>query len=140
MTINQLITQSNSFTDESVTSVIALEFVNMAVAIINNECDLTLPLFENVTEDYISLSDSWQKALIGSYLSYGVKMNDASLNEAQEYKLEFEKQLQSFKNSPNGAALVSDDLKSLDFGGVYGIDTTDAVDMGLFGNSQRGGM
>jgi hypothetical protein len=129
---------SNNFTDETLSNVNALNFANVAISLINNECDLDLPKFENVLDDYSAIADSWLTNMIGSYLSYGIKMNDASMNEAVEYKTQFLTSLQAFKNSPNGAELVSNEYKSADFGGIYGMDTSGAVDMGWFGPSNKG--
>ena len=84
--------------------------------------------------------------------SYGVKMNDSSLSEADRYLDEFYRALDNFKqalgdlvssydpNDSTGNSGISPDLvKQEGFGGVYNIDTSNAIDVGFFGADSNGG-
>jgi hypothetical protein len=138
MTINGIIAASDFYTDENISSVMALEFCNTAIALINNECDLSLPNFIDSITDYTALKENWIRGIVLPYLNYGVKANDTSINEYRDYQAEFREGLAKFKNSPNGAAIISDEFKSGDFGGIYGMDTSEAIDRSFFDSSSRG--
>ena len=88
--------------------------------------------------------------MISPYLSYGIKMNDSALSEANIYLDEFYKALNSFKDSigtlveqyENGDTengLSGEYINSIGYGGVYGIDTSDAINIGFFGSNGNGG-
>lgn len=148
MTISELTSLSNSFTDESVLISNCINYANAAIAIINNEVNLILPFFEmdtnSSTVDYTALPKQWQISLIGNYINYSVKLNDSSMTEAKEYKTNFYDALSRFKEQAGGvdstgASIISDAYKGEGFGGVYTLDTSGAIDMGWFGPRTGGG-
>lgn len=77
---------SDSYTDEMVMSGQVLHFFNGGISFINTELSTNLPMTDNAGQDYTALSDSWLNQIVGNYISWGIKMQDGSLNEAREYK------------------------------------------------------
>lgn len=139
MKLSDMMTVSDSYTDEVLTSGNALKYSNEAVARINTKFSIALPFFADTTTDYDALNESWCRRLYVTYMNYAVKMNDSSLNEAMMYKNEFDIALQEF------GAIYLDLLDAEYIGdgnvpGVYQIDTSDAVDSGWFTNNGRGGL
>ena len=150
MKLEEIIQTSDIFTDENLAHTDLLKIANTGISRINNECNTKFPLFNNVTEEYTAIPKFWLRTLLNNYLSYGVKMNDTSLNEADRYLDEFYKLLKTFKEKLTTMAImyeqgdtengVSSDYLILEgLGGVYGIDTSDAVNIGYFGNMGNGG-
>jgi len=133
MTLTELMNTSNDFTDENISIAMALSFVNAGIDVINMECGIKLPVFKDATTDYLALDRSWISGILGNYLSYAIKMNDSSRDEALVYKDEFLNALTLFKNSPTGLATVSDEYKEDYSGGIYKMDTSNAIDQGWFG-------
>lgn len=152
MSLDDVIANSEFFTDENHETVNYLSLGNKAIAIINTECKT---LFPRVTESntlYTYMPKDWFFALLSPYMSYGVKMNDSSLTEAEMYLEEFYRALGNFKDNlgtlvasydpddTTGDSGISPDLvKDEGFGGVYEIDTSNAINMGFFGNDGNGG-
>lgn len=101
MTLDEIVVVSDSFTDESATAQMKMGFGNTAIAIINTKLGLMLPRITGAKEDYKALPWSWFQRILTPYISYGVKMNDGSLNEAQFYKEEFEQALFDLKSDIN---------------------------------------
>lgn len=99
MTLTELYKQSEYYTDETMSATFALSYANKALAYINTELNLLLPFFPDALTAYTALSDSWLMRLILPYLNYGIKMNDASMNEAVRYEEEFFAALSSFRES-----------------------------------------
>lgn len=146
MTVNEIMTASDSFTDEVCTATWARTFTNQAIAKINMFLGTSLPLLKPTENEYSPsyLPDDWQYTLIVTYVNWGVKMNDTSLNEADRYLQEFNEYLKLLKSrmnevideeyrKPNGNG--DEDTGS---GGVYVLDTHDAIDWGWFGRRTRG--
>lgn len=96
MKLKDIMITSDAFTDELQTKIFATNFANQALSIINTEVGLLLPFIKDMNEEYIALPSSWFQRLIGFFIMYGIKMNDGSMNEALEYKEEFEKGLRAF--------------------------------------------
>ena len=150
MTLQEVITNSQFFTDETVIQVNSLSVANKALSIINTECKTLFPFMDNVTDTYSHMPSNWLFALLSPYLSYAIKMNDSSLSEADRYLDEFYKALNNFKDSLGSLISsydetdpergISPDMVAKEgLGGVYEIDTSNAINMGWFGNAGNGG-
>ena len=126
---------SDAFTDETVTNDFSMRYANQAISHINTALRVNLPFFTDLTTDYVALSDSWLMRLVGNYISYGVKMNDSSLEEAKEYKILFLEAVAELESVSDTA--IDDIYKDDTTGGVYQIDTSKAINFGWFG-SERG--
>ena len=150
MTLSSIIKKSNIFTDESLLTENLISIANKGIARINTECGTKFPDYNSDNEEYDAFPDNWQTDLITNYMSYGVKMNDSSLTEADMYLDEFYKVLNSFKDklgtlvdnyekgdTDNG--ISPDYIEKDGFGGVYGIDTSGAINIGFFGYQGNGG-
>lgn len=147
----EVITDNSAiFTDENFTDEDLLSLANKAISRINTECGTKFPFYKSISEEYIAFPADYQLDLISSYVSYGIKMNDSSLSEADRYLDEFYRVLAKFKDklgtlvdnyekgdTENG--ISSEFINSEGFGGVYGIDTSGAINVGFFGNNSNGG-
>lgn len=150
MTLKDIVSNSQFFTDESINSVNYLSVANKAIAIINTECKTKFPRIETDTDIYDFMPKDWLFALLSPYISYAIKMNDSSLSEADRYLEEFYRALNNFKDilgtllenydeeDPN-SGISSDMISDLGFGGVYQIDTSNAINIGYFGNDGNAG-
>lgn len=136
MNLQQLLEWSEEFTDEVQTEGFALAFANQALSIINTELGLKLPLINSLTENYTALPESWFVRFLVSYLNFGVKMNDSSVNEALIYKQEFELALIKFRDIAR--TILDEDYIDDSIQSAYRIDTTSSIDLGWF-NSGGGG-
>lgn len=103
MKLSDVNTVSDSFTDEVQSAQFSISYANQAISEINAEVGLILPFIKTVQEEYTALPDTWFHRLIGWFISYGIKMNDGSMNEALEYKDWFLRALQSFKEVAVGS-------------------------------------
>ena len=150
MTLYNIIKKSNIFTDENLASEDLINIANKGISRINTECGTLFPDYKGINEEYDAFPDTWQTDLITSYMSYGVKMNDSSLTEANMYLDEFYRALSSFKdklstlvdNFENGNisnGISSEYIDKTGFGGIYGIDTSGAINVGFFGFNGNGG-
>lgn len=152
MTIDDIVANSEFFTDETHETINYLSLGNKAIAIINTECKTKFPRVTASDVPYTYMPKDWLFALLSPYMSYGVKMNDSSLTEAEMYLEEFYRALGNFKDNlgslvasydpddTSGDSGVSPDLINDDgFGGVYPIDTSNAINVGFFGNDGNGG-
>lgn len=149
MRIDEIRTASDSFTDEVCTDTWCRTFINEAIAAINMNLGISLPLLGGSELEYKTeyLPNTWQQALFVNYVNYGVKMNDTSLNEADRYLQKFNDYLQLLKSQITD--VVADEFLKPDgkgnndgvvgVGGVYGLDTSSAIDWGWFSNHGRGG-
>lgn len=150
MTLKTITENSSIFTDETLTSDNLLSFANKGISRINTECKTLFPFFESMSEEYNAFPDMWMLDLLSPYISYGIKMNDGSLSEADRYLDEFYRVLSQFKDSlgtlvdaydkgdtKNGVS--SEYIDEVGFGGVYGIDTSGAINIGFFASNGNGG-
>lgn len=150
MTLQTITDNSAVFTDESFDDEDLISLANKGISRINNECGTLFPGYKSMTAEYSAFPNNWQLDLISNYVSYGIKMNDSSLTEANMYLDEFYKALNSFKdklgilvdnyekgNEENG--ISPDYIDKTGFGGVFGIDTSGAVNIGFFGSNSNGG-
>ena len=150
MTLQDIITNSQFFTDETIIQINSLSVANKALSIINTECNTLFPFMESLNAMYSYMPSNWLFALLSPYLSYAIKMNDSSLTEADRYLDEFYRALNNFKDKL-GSLLSSYDETDPDsgispdmivkegLGGVYEIDTSNAINIGWFGNNGNSG-
>ena len=150
MTLKTITTNSAIFTDENFSDADLLSIANKGISRINTECKTLFPFYTSIDEDYKYIPSNWQLDLISNYVSYGIKMNDSSLSEANMYLDEFYRVLNTFKdnlgslidryeNGDTEGGISSEYIDSVGFGGVYGIDTSGAINVGFFGNNSNGG-
>ena len=147
MKITEIMSASDSFTDEVCTETWARTFTNQAISKINMFLGTSLPLLQATDSEYsiTYLPDDWQYALLVTHVNYGVKMNDTSLNEADRYLQEFNEYLKLLKSRMN--EVIDDEFlkpsgngdEDTGNGGVYVLDTSEAIDQGWFKYSNRGG-
>lgn len=86
MRITDLSTTSDAFTDEYILPEDMLKFFNQGIAYLNSRLKTKFPFAKSAQEDYTALKETWLRQIVGNYMSYGIKMQDGSLNEAREYK------------------------------------------------------
>ena len=150
MTLSDITKNSSIFTDESFSDADLLSLANRAISRINAECRTLLPFYIDLSSVYDALPDIWQLDIISPYISYGVKMNDSSITEANIYLDEFYKALNNFKDNIGTLVEMYDNgdtkngvsgeyINTVGYGGVYNIDTSDAINIGFFGNNGNGG-
>ena len=150
MKLADITKNSAIFTDENFSVEDILSLANRAISRINVECKTLFPDYTSTTEEYTAIPANHQFDMISPYLSYGIKMNDSSLSEANIYLDEFYKALNCFKD--NIGSLVEkyeqgdtehgiscEYIYNVGIGGLYGIDTSNAINIGFFGNNGNGG-
>ena len=150
MTLQDIVNNSQFFTDETVAQINSVSVANKALSIINTECKTLFPFMENLSDTYSYMPRNWLFALLSPYLSYAIKMNDSSLSEADRYLEEFYRALNNFKD--NLGSLIStydetdpesgispDMIVEDGLGGVYQIETDNAINVGWFANTGNGG-
>ena len=150
MTLADIIKNSSIFTDENLSIEDLISIANRAISRVNTECKTLFPFYEDSTSEYTAIPAIWQFDIISPYLSYGIKMNDSSLSEADRYLDEFYKALNNFKDNlgslvdayEKGDAVngVSGEyINDIGYGGVYAMDTSGAINLGFFGSNGNGG-
>lgn len=150
MTLQDIVNNSQFFTDETVAQLNSVSVANKALSIINTECKTLFPFMENLSDTYSYMPSNWLFALLSPYLSYAIKMNDSSLSEADRYLEEFYRALNNFKDNlgslistydeTDPESGISPDLIVEDgLGGVYQIETDNAINVGWFGSNGNGG-
>lgn len=88
MTLSEIATLANNYTDENIRTNIIRGFVNTSLSRINAELKTKLPLI-NEGEDYTALGSDWIHTIVIPYVCWSIKMNDGSLNEARMYELQY---------------------------------------------------
>lgn len=150
MTLAEIVQNSQFFTDESIDQSNSINVANKALAIVNTECKTLFPNITGLNTTYTYMPSKWLFALLSPYISYAIKMNDSSLTEADRYLEEFYRALNNFKdslgqlvadydNTDPESGISSDMLADTGFGGVYQINTANAINHGWFGNNSNGG-
>ena len=150
MTSQDIITNSQFFTDETIIQINSLSVANKALSIINTECNTLFPFMENLNDMYSYMPSNWLFALLSPYLSYAIKMNDSSLTEADRYLDEFYRALNNFKDKLGSllasydetdpeSGISTDMVAQEGLGGVYEIYTSNAINTGWFANDGNGG-
>jgi hypothetical protein len=150
MTLEEIVMNSEFFTDETIENLNSVNVANKALAIVNSECKTLFPFMEDMETLYTYMPKNWLFALLSPYISYAIKMNDGSLSEADRYLEEFYRALGNFKDSLGtliaeyddtdfNSGISSDMISETGFGGAYAIDTSNAINIGFFGNNGNGG-
>jgi len=150
MTLSDIVTNSQFFTDETVAQINSVSVANKALSIINTECKTLFPFMENLNDLYTYMPKNWLFTLLSPYISYAIKMNDSSLSEADRYLEEFYRALNNFKDNLGSlldsyvegdpeSGIAGDMVAEIGLGGVYEIDTSNAINIGFFGNNGNGG-
>lgn len=116
MTLNDIASVANSYTDESISTTIIKGFVNSAISKINTNIKSILPTIHD-TEAYTALSDDWINSVIVPYVCWSIKMNDSSLNEANSYLYQYEVGMKELKKNKHEA--ISTDYQGSSFKTVY---------------------
>jgi len=120
MNLTQMTQVANAYTDENMRVNQTLFFANEAIGTINAELDCELPFIESASNDYIALSETWIRQVLIPYISYSIKMNDASLQEAGVFYNSYEQGLERLKNKRKTA--IPKDYQKESFSGVWRID------------------
>lgn len=131
MNLTDITQAANAFTDENYSSTLVMHYVNTAIGIINSRLKAKLPFITSTIDDYDALSDSWIMSLLVSYAAYGIKMNDGSLNEAENYLMAFESAMKDLEESKLTA--ISEEYREPGFDGVYKADLSRGINVGWFG-------
>ncbi len=132
MTLTEMTSAANSYTDENFKPTQCLFFVNEAIGLINAELSCELPFIDAVNDDYAGLSETWVRQLLIPYIAYSIKINDGSLQEASMFLRGFENGLQRLYNSKDTA--IDSAYQSVSFGNpVVQIDyATNLSGLGLY--------
>lgn len=147
MVLQKIINNSNLYTDENLEDSSMLSFANSAIAKINTTCKTNFPEFASTVEDYTSFPDKWLMSMISPFMSYSVKVNDSSLNEADRFFQSFMIELDKFENQiydmtenyENGDTTNGINPELIDEdgnGGIYEMDTSGAINIGFFGEGE----
>lgn len=100
MNLSQITAAANVYTDENFNTTTAQIYANEAIAKINIELKAKLPFFGIETnDDYTALDEKWLRTVVIPYVSYSIKMNDGSLNEADRFLRQFNQGLFTLKNN-----------------------------------------
>lgn len=138
MTITEITSAANMFTDEQVNPSVVKYYVNECISKINIEARAKLPLVSSYTDPtYTALSDTWQTALFIPYACYSIKMNDGSLNEADRYKNVFNENLIKLIQDKN--KVINEAYREEDFSAIYRTDPTMGINIGWFKKNKSTG-
>jgi len=131
MTISEITTAANSFTDEQVNVNLVRYYVNECIGKINIELRALLPTIASTTDPtYTALNESWQLSLFVPYACYSIKMNDGSLNEADRYRNTFNENLAKLIQEKNIA--IAEAYRGSDFVAIYRTNPTMGINIGWF--------
>jgi len=120
MTLTEMTTASNLYTDENFSAQQCLPFVNEAIGSINAELDCALPFIDSTSANYSALSETWIRQILIPYICYSIKMNDGSLNEANMFMRSYEQGMQRISDKKYSAIPVA--YQTSGFEKVYQID------------------
>lgn len=118
MTLTEIASISNNYTDEILSTNVIKSFVNGAISKINITLKSTLPLIDDVLT-YTAISDDWQNTVIVPYVCWSIKMNDSSTNEANMFLYQYESGLRELKKNKQTA--IAEDYQGDSFKTVYKI-------------------
>lgn len=136
MTINEITLLANNITDENYSPQVIIGYVNQVIARINATFDALLPFFTNFDTDYTSLNDNWVRLLFVIHAAYAIKANDGSLNEADRFRQEFEGNFRLLEENRFKSIPLA--FQGTQFGGVYHMDTSLAINVGWFAKRNDG--
>lgn len=135
MKLKQIMSWSDGYTDEVLSSNQALGYANKTIADINTTFNISLPFIETVDTDYTAITDSWFVKFMTPALSYGIKMNDGSLTEAQEYKNDLAMAFYDFE-SVDKSLVVEAEFITGSSTTIHQMDTSNAIDIGWFSHGK----
>ena len=131
MTITDITTAANSFTDEQISVNLVRYYVNECIGKLNIELRSILPTISSISDPtYTALSESWQLSLFIPYACYSIKMNDGSLNEADRYINKFNENLVKLIQDKNNA--IAEAYRDSDFVAIYRTNPTMGINIGWF--------
>jgi hypothetical protein len=119
MTLTQLTSISNNYTDENVIPQVTMQYANTALSKINVALKTTLPYFEDNITNYVGLSDDWLNIVVVPHICWAIKMNDSSINEAREFIFQYEQGIRELKKNKKTAIPL--DYQGEGFSNVYKI-------------------
>lgn len=96
MNLTDITNAANAFTDETATPALTLSFANEAIAKINVQLKTKLPSITS-SDTYTALDEKWVRAVIIPYVSYSIKLNDGSLNEADRFLMAWQEGTNSLR-------------------------------------------
>ena len=99
MTLTEITNIANNYTDENFSTTVTISYMNSAISKINTSLKTELPLVSSANSDYAGLSDSWLNTVVVPYICWSIKMNDSSINEAQQYLFDFQRGLNELKKN-----------------------------------------
>lgn len=120
MTLSDMVTVANNYTDENFKSTLCLSFVNEAIGTVNAEFDCSLPFITDTEADYTALSETWIRQILIPYICYSIKMNDGSVSEASVFQNSYDRGMERLKN--NKFTAIPDAYQSSNFARVFQID------------------
>ena len=120
MTLTQMTTAANNYTDESATTTLTMEFANEAIATINSDLKCDLDFITSASTDYTAIPETYLRLVIIPYICYSIKMNDGSVTEAAIFMRKVEEGMQKLEKNKHLAIDVEDRLEGFD--DVYTID------------------
>jgi len=112
MTLNEITTAANAFTDENFAASTIKVFADEAIAKINVELKSDLPYLHS-SSAYTALDDKYLRTTIVPYVCYSIKMNDGSLNEAEMFKRKWQEGL--FTLSKQKKLAISEEYRAEGF-------------------------
>lgn len=130
MNLIEMTAASNAFTDENIGTNLSIHFVNDIIGKINTELKSDLPFITSPNDNYIALSEKWQRTLFIPYISWATKMNDGSLNEASIYEQSY---LDSFRRLIElKYDAISEEYRTEDFEDFFEMNKTNGINLGWF--------
>lgn len=89
LTLTEIVSVANNFTDENITVSMGADFYNEAISRINAMLLTQLPYINKTSGDYATsvaitsaLDETWQRRVVIPFVCYSIKINDGSMNEA----------------------------------------------------------
>jgi hypothetical protein len=123
MTLEEMTTVANSYTDENLRNSQTMAYANEGISIVNADIGTNLPFISEVASDYVALSETWIRQVIIPYMCYSIKLNDSAVQEAGIYINSFEKGLVRINNKRDSAIPV--EYQGADFASSHTIDYGD---------------
>lgn len=103
LTLENLTSIANNYTDENFSSSVVADFYNEAIARINTSLSVYLPYIDKsisgfATVPLTALDETWLRNVVVPYICYSIKINDGSMNEASTaFMQRFEQGLRALK-------------------------------------------
>ena len=124
ITLSKLTSMANNDTDETFATTVTVDYFNSAISEINATLHSILPTIDVAvpaysTTVYTALDDKWLITVVLPYIDYRIKMNDASLSEADRYKAIYQSGLIVLKR--NKKVAIAEDYRDEGFLNAYRI-------------------